>query len=127
MFQPAPGIYENVEEIDFTSMYPTIIVQANLSPETIEHPERAGFLPAALKPLLDLRINTKRLKKNRSPVCRHRFNPEMDACHLFWIYRLQECKVREDRSTRRDHGEVKRYSCPHEGYCRRYGFYGTAR
>jgi len=26
MFQPAPGIYENVEEIDFTSMYPTIIV-----------------------------------------------------------------------------------------------------
>ncbi len=63
MFQPAPGIYENVEEIDFTSMYPAIIVQANLSPETIEHPERAGFLPAALKPLLDLRITTKRLKK----------------------------------------------------------------
>ena len=63
MFQPEPGIYENVEEIDFTSMYPSIIVQANLSPETIEHPERAGFLPAALKPLLDLRITTKRLKK----------------------------------------------------------------
>ena len=63
MFQPAPGIYENVEEIDFTSMYPSIIVQANLSPETIGHPHRAGFLPAALKPLLDLRITTKRLKK----------------------------------------------------------------
>jgi DNA polymerase I len=63
MFQPAPGIYENVEEIDFTSLYPSIIVQSNLSPETIEHPERAGFLPAALKPLLDLRITTKQLKK----------------------------------------------------------------
>jgi DNA polymerase I len=63
MFQPAPGIYENVEEIDFTSLYPSIIVKANLSPETIEHPERAGFLPAALKPLLDLRITTKQLKK----------------------------------------------------------------
>ncbi|MGA2913669.1 MAG: type B DNA-directed DNA polymerase [Methanoregula sp.] len=63
MFQPAPGIYEKVEEIDFTSMYPTIIVHSNLSPETIEHPERQGFLPAALKPLLELRINTKRLKK----------------------------------------------------------------
>ena len=63
MFQPVPGIYENVEEIDFTSLYPSIIVQSNLSPETIEHPERAGFLPAALKPLLDLRITTKRLKK----------------------------------------------------------------
>ena len=63
MFQPAPGIYENVEEIDFTSLYPSIIVQSNLSPETIEHPEHAGFLPAALKPLLELRITTKRLKK----------------------------------------------------------------
>ena len=63
MLQPVPGIYENVEEIDFTSMYPSIIVQSNLSPETIEHPDRPGFLPAVLAPLLDLRINTKRLKK----------------------------------------------------------------
>jgi DNA polymerase I len=63
MFQPNPGIYENVDELDFTSMYPSIIVQGNLSPETVGHPERAGFLPAALKPLLELRINTKRLKK----------------------------------------------------------------
>ena len=63
MFQPVPGTYENVDELDFTSMYPSIIVNANLSPETIECPERPGFLPAALKPLLGLRINTKRLKK----------------------------------------------------------------
>jgi len=63
MYQPEPGIYENVEEIDFTSMYPSIIVKANLSPETIGHPERTGFLPTVLKPLLDLRIKTKRLKK----------------------------------------------------------------
>ncbi len=63
MFQPVPGIYENVEEIDFTSMYPSIIVQFNLSPETVGHSEREGFLPAALRPLLDLRITTKRLKK----------------------------------------------------------------
>jgi DNA polymerase I len=63
MFQPVPGIYENVDELDFTSMYPSIIVQSNLSPETVEHPERRGFLPMALEPLLMLRINTKRLKK----------------------------------------------------------------
>jgi DNA polymerase I len=63
MLQPVPGIYENVEELDFTSMYPSIIVQSNLSPETVGHPERQGFLPAALNPLLDLRITTKRLKK----------------------------------------------------------------
>jgi len=63
MFQPKPGTFENVEEIDYTSMYPTIIVKANLSPETVGHQERAGFLPAVLKPLLELRIKTKRLKK----------------------------------------------------------------
>lgn len=63
MFQPVPGTYENVHELDFTSMYPSIIVNANLSPETIECPERPGFLPAALKPLLGLRITTKQLKK----------------------------------------------------------------
>src|SRR5208337_1758844 len=68
MLQPKPGIYENVEEIDFTSMYPSIIVKANLSPETIEHPERPGFLPAALAPLLQLRINTKRLKKTNPRI-----------------------------------------------------------
>ena len=63
MLQPAPGACENVEEIDFTSMYPTIIVQSKLSPETIGHQERPGFLPAALDPLLQMRIRTKRLKK----------------------------------------------------------------
>ncbi len=68
MLQPTPGVYENVEEIDFTSMYPSIIVRANLSPETIEHPERPGFLPAALAPLLQLRLDTKRLKKTRPGV-----------------------------------------------------------
>lgn len=65
MFQPSPGIYENVDEIDFTSMYPSIIVQSNLSPETIGHKERQGFLPTALKPLLELRIKTKQLKKTQ--------------------------------------------------------------
>ncbi len=65
MFQPEPGIFEEVDEIDFTSMYPSIIVQANLSPETIGHPEQQprGFLPTALEPLLALRIRTKQLKK----------------------------------------------------------------
>ncbi|MFA7694682.1 MAG: type B DNA-directed DNA polymerase [Methanoregula sp.] len=63
MFQPVPGTYESVEEIDFTSMYPSIIVRENLSPETIGHRERPGFLPAVLKPVLDMRIATKRLRK----------------------------------------------------------------
>ncbi|MEI8331202.1 MAG: type B DNA-directed DNA polymerase [Methanomicrobiales archaeon] len=65
MFQPEPGIFAEVDEIDFTSMYPSIIMQANLSPETIVHPEleHRGFLPTALEPLLALRTRTKQLKK----------------------------------------------------------------
>ena len=70
MFQPEPGIYENVDEIDFTSMYPSIIVRSNLSPETIACPETAprGFLPIALEPLLDMRIAIKQRKKTDPSV-----------------------------------------------------------
>jgi DNA polymerase, archaea type len=63
MFQPEPGLYEKVHQIDFTSLYPSIIVKYNLSPETIEHPEMKGFLSTVLSSLLNLRIETKRLKK----------------------------------------------------------------
>lgn len=63
IFQPEPGVYENVHQIDFTSLYPSIIVKYNLSPETVEHPEMKGFLATVLSPLLNLRIVTKRLKK----------------------------------------------------------------
>ena len=63
IFQPEPGVYDNVHQIDFTSLYPSIIVKYNLSPETIEHPELNGFLTTVLTSLLNLRIETKRLKK----------------------------------------------------------------
>jgi len=63
IFQPEPGVYENVHQIDFTSLYPSIIVKYNLSPETIEHPELKGFLSTVLSSLLGLRIETKRRKK----------------------------------------------------------------
>ena len=33
--QPKPGIYENIVEVDFASMYPTLMVTRNISPETI--------------------------------------------------------------------------------------------
>ncbi|TXT57557.1 MAG: hypothetical protein BAJATHORv1_10259 [Candidatus Thorarchaeota archaeon] len=35
IFQPRPDIYENVVECDFASMYPTLMVTRNISPETI--------------------------------------------------------------------------------------------
>jgi len=63
MFQPEPGIYENVDELDFTSMYPSIIVRYNLSPETLENPSAKGFLPAVLAPVVSLRRETKERKR----------------------------------------------------------------
>ncbi len=71
MFQPRPGVYEQVYEIDFTSLYPSIIVHRNLSPETIKdpgRPGRRGFLADVLSPLRAMRIGTKAQKKT-DPSC----------------------------------------------------------
>jgi len=65
MFQPEPGVYERVHQLDFTSLYPSIIVKHNLSPETVGAPDRKGFLAEVLSPLLELRIRAKRLKRER--------------------------------------------------------------
>ncbi len=61
IFQPEPGVYDNVWELDFTSMYPSIIVKYNLSPET--KAGRRGFLAEVLENLLKMRIKTKSLKR----------------------------------------------------------------
>lgn len=79
VYQPHAGLYWNVKEFDFTSMYPSIIVRKNLSIETLNKNcekytfvpdleykvciDREGFLSSALRPLLELRIKTKKLKK----------------------------------------------------------------
>jgi DNA polymerase I len=62
MLQPVPGLYEKVYEIDFTSLYPSIIVAFNLSPETLTSPKRRGFLAEVLEPLLALRRESKAKK-----------------------------------------------------------------
>ncbi|MDT8357413.1 MAG: type B DNA-directed DNA polymerase [Methanomicrobiaceae archaeon] len=63
MFQPAPGVHGRTFQIDFTSLYPAIIVKYNLSPETMGDPEKRGFLAEALAPLLAFRVETKRQKR----------------------------------------------------------------
>lgn len=76
VLQPEPGIYEDVYEIDFSSMYPSIMVNYNLSPETIgldgdfqvpglpysiKNSSR-GFLSMALENLLRTRLFYKSIK-----------------------------------------------------------------
>ena len=78
--QPVPGIYERVFEIDFSSMYPSIIVKYNLSPETINVNckdkwriedlgydicmDKRGTLSEFLSDLLELRLYYKARKNS---------------------------------------------------------------
>jgi DNA polymerase-2 len=79
VFQPKLGIFEDVAEIDFASMYPTMMAIHNISPETIlcgcceNHrvPEanyticekREGIVPKTLRPILTRRAWLKKKAK----------------------------------------------------------------
>lgn len=71
VFQPIIGLHEDVAEVDFVLMYPSIMAHFNISPETIlpgeYDPETAlpctkpepGLVPQTLRPLLEKRIAIK--------------------------------------------------------------------
>jgi DNA polymerase I len=73
MFQPEPGVYERVHQIDFTSLYPSIIVKYNLSPETIRDPERKGFLCTVLSAQFAHR--DQETEEDQPGLRRHRLGP----------------------------------------------------
>ena len=76
VFEPLAGIFPNVAIIDFMSMYPSIIVEYNISPETVGVKEeedaffipemgirissRPGLVPAALGPMVKKRVEIRR-------------------------------------------------------------------
>ncbi len=78
-YQPLVGLYEQIGELDFSSMYPTIMAKCNVSPETIgcaccpdsRVPEinytvcrrRRGLVPQVLDHLLERRIYYKQRKQ----------------------------------------------------------------
>jgi len=64
VYQPIIGVHTNVGEIDFVSMYPSIMVRCNISPEKpaptyLGSDEEPGLVPLTLKPLLEKRIKMK--------------------------------------------------------------------
>jgi len=79
VFQPKLGIFEDVAEIDFASMYPTMMAIHNISPETVlcgccenrRVPEvgyticekREGIVPKTLRPILTRRAWLKKKAK----------------------------------------------------------------
>ena len=82
VYQPLIGLHKDVAEVDFVSMYPSIMRHFNISPETVVDPnttgrdqyarlervselglwidqETSGLIPQTLAPLLDKRLELK--------------------------------------------------------------------
>ncbi|MDL1944602.1 hypothetical protein FBQ99_19915 [Chloroflexi bacterium CFX2] len=79
IYQPIIGVHGNVAQIDFSSMYPAIMVKHNISPETVGRvaegvsrpvgingaPE--GLVPKTLRPLLEKRLRLKNILADLNP------------------------------------------------------------
>lgn len=79
--EPEPGLHENLAMLDFSSLYPTIIISHNVSPDTVgcEHEEckrknvapnkqwfcgkKKGLIPEILKGLFEKRMEIKKQAK----------------------------------------------------------------
>ncbi|MEM2024898.1 MAG: DNA polymerase domain-containing protein [Desulfurococcaceae archaeon] len=90
VYQPKPGLYWNVCQVDFKSLYPSIIVKYNVSGETVDRrpcnnelelpwtPHRVcadeeGVVPASIKELLNAKELYEFLaKKTKLPLYEHR-------------------------------------------------------
>ncbi|MFN2282518.1 MAG: DNA polymerase domain-containing protein [Anaerolineales bacterium] len=101
VYQPTIGLHANVAEIDFISMYPSIMEHFNISPETIGKssqnstfvPEleltidqgQRGLVPDTLQPLLEKRIRIKEALAGMSPRdARYRLYKAQSSAHK-WL------------------------------------------
>lgn len=101
VYQPLVGVHQDVAEIDFVSMYPSIMARFNISPETVGvhaagaaivpglgiavDQSREGLVPATLKPLLAKRIAIKeRLAAMDPRDCRYQSLKARSAA-LKWL------------------------------------------
>jgi DNA polymerase elongation subunit (family B) len=94
-YQPIVGLFEQVGELDFSSMYPMIMSKFNISPETVECsccpdsrvPEigytvcrrRHGLVPKVLEHLLDRRIYYKQRKQETEGDARAMYDQRQTA------------------------------------------------
>ena len=76
IYQPLVGLHADVAQIDFASMYPSIMVNFNISPETVGlagFNAEPGLVPRTLRPLLEKRLALKRMLSELHPRdCRAR-------------------------------------------------------
>lgn len=101
VYQPQIGLHTNVVEIDFVSMYPSIISLFNISPETVKvnspHvtvvPElnmpidqtKRGLLPETLQPILEKRIAIRARLANLTRLDCRRPSLQSRSAALKWL------------------------------------------
>ena len=101
VYDPIIGLHEDVAEVDFFSMYPSIMLRFNISPETvgtlkptselvsgledIANSEHPGLIPQTLAPLLEKRFRLKAILLTLSPMdCRYKSYKAYAAAHK-WL------------------------------------------
>jgi DNA polymerase elongation subunit (family B) len=100
-FQPLMGMHDNVAEIDFSSMYPTIMVRHNISAETILCPccpapkvpeagyniceKREGLIPRTLRPILERRRYFRTKKKTAVGAEKELYSRRQTALKWFLV------------------------------------------
>lgn len=98
-YTPKLGLFESIGELDFASMYPSLMERFNISPETINCPccpdnrvpeighhiclKRRGLIPRFLASLLEKRARYKELKKTAQDPERNRVYDERQSA-LKW-------------------------------------------
>lgn len=100
VFKPVLGLHENVGELDFASMFPSIMARFNVSPETVNCrcgcparvPEigyrlcqrRRGLVPQVVEPVIAKRLHYKNLLAQATDETkRRRYDNRQDA--LKWL------------------------------------------
>ena len=86
IFEPEVGLHEGLYELDFSSLYPSIMAKYNISPETLDCTccggnafpvpglryhlcaSRIGLVPRVLKPILERRRYFKKMKREAGPL-----------------------------------------------------------
>ena len=102
VYEPKVGIHDNTGEVDFSSMYPSLMINNNISAETVlckccpdskrRIPElnynicekRTGVVPKALKLVVSKRLNYKKLRdESKDPKLKEMYDNRQNA--LKWI------------------------------------------
>ena len=92
VFEPKVGLQENIIYLDFKSLYPSLIVQYNLCPTTIQKEDsnvkfvekeiREGIIPKILLRLIEERDKIKKLMKDKGQAEKEKLNAEQQALKI---------------------------------------------